>query len=416
MKNEFVLLIGLSLLLACEKQEDIEIDRDSSNKVELNNTRSYDDAMKIAESSLSMLVNSQSSTRTISENRRIDWSACKVITSNNKNCPNSEDTLVYVFNFENNDGFALVSANKNTEPLLAITEKGHFDPDTPSGIPGFDAFITMAKKYVIDSKESQRSLDLFTRDSVVTTHFSHGPLVNVMWGQTHPEGEYCPNGICGCGPTAMAQVMTYYQYPSSLALTFPNADASSQTFSWSNMISHPTGHNLNNCTYNTNIHKSIGRLCRELGYRANSTYNSNSTSTNSGKVKVVMQNLGYTTSGWTSNSNQNMKTQLMLNRLYILLGYCTLCNVGHFWIIDGFDYTHTTTYRFQRAAIDQEWILVGVFEDETNLYHINWGWYGTNNGYFSNNVFNTQNYTIPDTNSNYINHDFSNLYYLTVYH
>ena len=46
----------------------------------------------------------------------------------------------------------------------------------------------------------------------------------------------------------------------------------------------------------------------------------------------------------------------------------------------------------------------------------NWGWYGTNNGYFSNNVFNTQNYTIPDTNSNDINHDFSNLYYLTVYH
>ena len=73
------------------------------------------------------------------------------------------DTLLYVFNFENNEGFALVSASKNTEGLMAIVEQGYCDPDTPSEIEGFEMFKDMAKEYHLEGRqEPQASSPILT--------------------------------------------------------------------------------------------------------------------------------------------------------------------------------------------------------------------------------------------------------------
>ena len=75
----------------------------------------------------------------------------------------------------------------------------------------------MAKMYVSDpNNELQRSgpvtmLEIFEKEDTVDTWIE--PKLTVSWGQTWHEGDYCPNGVSGCTNTALAQIMTYFEYP-----------------------------------------------------------------------------------------------------------------------------------------------------------------------------------------------------------
>ncbi len=53
------------------------------------------------------------------------------------------DTLMYAINFADNQGFALVAADKRTSPVLAIIDEGSFNVDSLSEDKdeGFLAFI-----------------------------------------------------------------------------------------------------------------------------------------------------------------------------------------------------------------------------------------------------------------------------------
>ncbi len=63
-----------------------------------------------------------------------------------------DDTLMYVFNYDNNQGYALVSTNLATEPLIAVTEQGHLDPSQETDNPGLKLYLEMAKQYVAKTK------------------------------------------------------------------------------------------------------------------------------------------------------------------------------------------------------------------------------------------------------------------------
>lgn len=45
----------------------------------------------------------------------------------NSNIPVNLDTLMYVVNFSNNNGFALVAADKRTDPIFAIIDEGNYN-------------------------------------------------------------------------------------------------------------------------------------------------------------------------------------------------------------------------------------------------------------------------------------------------
>ena len=49
---------------------------------------------------------------------------------------------------EDNKGFAVISASKKTEAVLAITESGNYDPYVVKGIEGFDYYMDAAKTYI----------------------------------------------------------------------------------------------------------------------------------------------------------------------------------------------------------------------------------------------------------------------------
>ena len=116
---------------------------ESANNV--STIRSFDEALQIAQSSIS-LVDGTGQTRSGSP-RKIDLNNWKIFENDLKTRANSNsnDTLMYVFNFEDNQGFAIVSASKETEGLIAVTESGSYDPSTSSNIDGFNIYMDMAK-------------------------------------------------------------------------------------------------------------------------------------------------------------------------------------------------------------------------------------------------------------------------------
>ena len=157
MKVKLISVLSFALFItACSNQDsyDKEYFQTISNSSG-SDIRSYEEALAIAQASIPMLENSSTATRSVGTRRKIDLNDRKVfkLDAETKTRANSNinDTLIYVFNFEDNAGFALVSASKNTNGLLAIIEQGYCDPDTPSEIEGFEMFKMMAKDYVINA-------------------------------------------------------------------------------------------------------------------------------------------------------------------------------------------------------------------------------------------------------------------------
>ena len=416
------IIVGVTLIVSCSTDERETSIQDDPTREIINSIRSYEEAQEIAQNAVSLL-DSESDTRSSVHQRKIAQEGKIVYKLDAKTRSNgiANDTLIYVFNFENNDGFALVSASRATEGLLAVTEKGHCNPEEQSGIEGFDLFIEMAKDYVANANiRSLEPIDSLMSISVEYeyTHNIVGPYVNVRWGQTHTEGEFCPNNICGCASTAMAQVMSYYEYPGSMTITYPESDQTFQVFDWPAMKNHLTHHYLAACfSDNVDVHKSIGRLCRQLGFISNSEYHTDGTGTwtYTSDLKSTMNYYGYNTYGWYDFDNSYACQVLDNENVIIMYGNHQGTN-GHFWVFDGYDAAtyYIYTYTYVEGGSERELTRVSG-PHSVLLNHLNWGWYGVNNGYFLSNVFDPSQVQFPDTNSNYATTIFdTNLKTLTI--
>jgi hypothetical protein len=428
MKVKLISVLSIALFItACSNQESYEQGsfQTKSNNPE-SDIRSYEEALAIAQASIPMLEQTSSNTRSGHIQRKIDLNDKKVFKLDEKEktraYSNINDTLIYVFNFEDNAGFALVSASKNTDGLLAITEQGYCDPDTPSEIEGLEMFKAMAKEYVrratVEIPRGPNDPIIETRDSITYSYSTVGPYVNVRWGQLHPEGEYCPNGKSGCTNTAMAQIMAYYNYPTSIDLTYTGADINTQSLNWSSMKAHNTGHVLSACS-TPEYHKAIGRLMRQLGELNHSEYKTTpkvATSTHSQVYAIpTFTSLGYTCGNWNTYAGFFARAQLNNAHLFLIRGTCD--EGGHAWVLDGYK-TVTITIREMARTATSGWFFTGQVSVENDHYmHFNWGWYGDSNGYFAEGVYDTTQAQYYDAVTTDSVHNFTTgIKLLNVYH
>lgn len=149
-KRHFIFIATAILLVSCttEKYYD-EVEQQEFKSLSFNK-RSYAEALEIANDAISMLgddaVTRGGFPRKIDERHGVKYITNTITRSG------TSDTLLYIFNYEGEEGYAVVSANKNTDGLLAVTESGSYDPSIGTDNPGLAMFMDMAEDYVVSAK------------------------------------------------------------------------------------------------------------------------------------------------------------------------------------------------------------------------------------------------------------------------
>jgi len=282
--------------------------------------------------------------------------------------------LLYIFT-ESKGGFIVLSADKRTFPLLGWGDSGSYLSDIPGLPPPLNELIDNWKEQI----EYCRSKNLSPGEAIsdIWTRLENGeapglsgtkdvlPLLATKWSQGCGYNALCPadvsgpcgHAVTGCVATAMAQVVRYNEHPlsgtGSKCYTSAQygelcADFSDGIYDYAAMT-------------NTSGNSAVAKLMYHCGVAVSMNYGPTSSSAYSGSVATAMRNWFDYTNGLIvsksaypeANWENMLRNELEDNRPVYYSGRNTS---GHAFVIDGYQ--------------------------ETNYFHVNWGWGGSYNGYF----------------------------------
>lgn len=433
MKKVYYFLFAAMGLASCSNEDVIEVSDNVDNNAveELNpNRRTYAEVLEIAQNSITMLQDSAAITRGEVADRSLNLAngvkaVCKPATRANGT---SNDTVLYVFNFNDDKGFALVSANRATEGLLAVIEEGNYDPSVEASNPFIEQCMQNLKDYATNMVETE------TANSEVVTRANYGehrtnsskssfaPKINVEWNQAKNSvtGYDCPNKIAGSGAVAMMQVMSSFEFPKSITTSYANS-AYPITPNWNWFNTKFTNSAKLSVNKNDYYQAEFSKLFREMGYRAKASYGSNATTTQIANVRSAMSKMGFEVGGLTSYDPASHPNASLIGNylsrgwLVIMEGQDSKTKKSHTFVIDGGTYED-----IDEQVYFNTWTTVA--HRDTYYHHINWGEGGKYNGYYIGSSFcpgDVRNLTSTGAGTPTINtsNNFNtNMKYFTVFH
>ena len=306
---------------------------------------------------------------------------------------------IHIFNFSNDEGFAIMAANKALPSLLALTESGHLNPDLETDNPGLQCMLSnlcdMNSMTTLGLPDNGPEIIQPRPDEYITVN---GPITNniiypggmcpVRWGQWAPYNMKCPQigkekAPTGCGATAIAQLMAIYKFPSSYKQTY---------FNWDGMTKYTFG---KYCTASSK--DNIADLMILLGNSENLNMNyGDQSGTYLDNVPRTLKNFGYSNIGPISDFNAtNVLKDLKDGKPMLISGYRTknedkILGVtyqtsytdGHIWLLHGllertyYTYTYCNSELIDSHLVRSWYVLC------------NFGWDGEADGYYYSGMFN----------------------------
>lgn len=292
----------------------------------------------------------------------------------------------YVFPNGEGKGFTVVSGDDRLPEVVGYSDKGTYDEENlPSNYVGFmKAYEEMVGQ--LDNGDSRASASIAEAKALRSSGYQQptiAPLLgNIQWNQMTPYNNMCPmynstnRSVTGCVATAMAQVMMYYQYPTTLQANIPAYVSHTknlsipqinqgETYDWANML--PQYASYEPLNYTDAQATAVAKLMYHCGVACEMDYGPSSganvtpaiLSTYFGYDSDLMQDLNrdaFTLAEWS----QIMDKELSVKRPILYSGRSS--DGGHEFICDG--------------------------TDGNGLYHINWGWGGYQDGYFDVTILN----------------------------
>lgn len=165
----------------------------------------------------------------------------------------------YVYNKGEDDGYVIVGGDEQAKEILAYVPQGHFNydklPDNMKWLLGkyeneIDTAIIISSTMPLSIlKQSTRNRNFVDIPDMITTKWNQGePYNNAI--PAIVDGDTTYHSPTGCVPTALAQIMNYWKYPTqgigskSYTLNYPDinqsmtytADFANTTYDWSNML------------------------------------------------------------------------------------------------------------------------------------------------------------------------------------
>lgn len=368
--------------------------KDEENSI-CDDTILLDDAIKNLEVQLSILYGNN--TKAL-ESKRINRSSIQTLKGTDifprskAQSLNITSDLLYLVNFDNAKGFAVLSANKKIdEDIFCITESGEISindfkdasniykiPESSTTITSIVSSLILSEiilnlEYGINSTTGPDIIDNIddaTISKAAPSGTLYGPYCKTKWGQTTIYGtkvwnRYTPNhASAGCVVIATAQILVYRKQAN--ATIFDGIPCSltgmESVYNYSTL----------GVAEDTTYYNQAAHFVRELGKynQCRITYGDNDGDPSDGiaaGAKRALEYYGYVDvdkhTGF-GKSNQRIATRVIRNGKPVYLDGLEsgLFSGGHAWVLDG---------------------------ECGDYYHINWGWYGMSDGYFKKGTFST---------------------------
>jgi hypothetical protein len=426
----FKTLIYLALpLIVVSCQDSANSDLQTSNGklyAQSDSIRSIDDAIEIANTAAIEFFgeNTRSKPRIATKSSNVTPIYAQLSRSD------EESPVLYVVNYDNDEGFAVITANSNLVPVLAVTEEGSYTVGEVTNT-GFDDYMTLAISNINRIgiiKPTITITEKFKEFKTETSDYTMADIpakLAVKWGQDYIYNTYCLGNPTGCGPTALAQIMSYFEYPAVLPLTFEGAPSNSVTLVWSSIKQHVRSYAYScaDCSATSSTHDAIGCLFREVGERAGCTYSTDTSvsdvATTLSSLRNAAQKLGYTVSKTQTYAENCEKAELESGGLLLMSGVPdSTSSIGHAWVVDGYKHIRHAYSEYTRDYGTVVWTLERTVLTDSYYTHVNWGWDGLSNGYFYTGIFDTSTpYTLDDSTLSSTGHKYAyNLHYIVISH
>lgn len=364
MKKLSVLLFSL-LLVACNSVTDNDILNQFSNtdfyKI------SEEEALSQAKSFLSDFeVSSRSGSKTAPKKiKSIQPLKSKVVATRANVSSSLPDTMAYIIDFDEDNGFMLVSADRRVEGVLAYVESGDFSSYEEIDNKGFNMFLDGLQKYYAKEIQKANLQTVSTSSSEWVTDSLVMPILNCKWGQFMPYNLYCftttgQRAAAGCVAVAFGQIFTAHAYPEEYNDFY---------YDWDDITTGPSSHSPSGTI-------SIARLLSDIGQLFYMNYGVTESTTTFYSLTDGLDILNY---NWERGDYDFSIIKGNLNNGYpVFTSGIAYHNYGHAWVIDG--YATRKKYEMQENGNNN-------CVDSQHLVHCNWGYEGTYDGYFISEAF-----------------------------
>ena len=325
---------------------------------------------------------------------------------------NSEEVAFYVFNQEGNNGYVIVSADDRTaEDVLGYNEHGSFDyskinPNLKWWLSRYTDEIT-ALQTMDDSELEQPSVRKAKQVTAIPNLLVNDQGKEITWYQETPYNNLCPmdqrdNTRCltGCVATAASQIMYKWRWPKkgtgSSSYTWYDckddycnqywtktlsANYGETTYDWDNMLPAYEGK-----SYSSAQGTAVATLMYHAGVAAKMGYGGDA----AGGSGAWTDDMGYglkTYFGYkfdkfiTMYSESNYKSAKGTNIADVTCEFnVTTSKITEYFNAD-LEAGRPIIMGGEGNAGGHEFVCCG--RDANNKFYINWGWEGSNNGYFA---------------------------------
>lgn len=289
--------------------------------------------------------------------------------------------------------FVIVSADDAFRPIVGYSDEGAFPTENPS--PEMMYYLdnlsqgrqaALEASYQGDAQTQIEWKALLEEGQLPSRNGSKGAfhLVQTKWNQGSPYNKFCPmtegqgRSYAGCVATAMSQVMNYWKHPTQ-------------------------GHG-----HHSYFHREYGELSANFGeayYDFDLMPNSisiESPAENIDAIALFMYHCGIAVNMEYSPSGSGSQSYLVPDAVLKYFGYTNCCrlidrdeySLGGFQALlkDQFDRGWPCYYSGQDTGGNGGHAFVCDGYDENDMFHFNWGWSGSGDGFYAIDELNVSSY------------------------
>lgn len=346
------------------------------------------------------------------------------------------EDLVYIANFENGEGYAILGADDRLAPVIAITETGSLTPEEFAAVargeydgseapPVFPGVVNYAlglgggglgggggiggggiggggigggdgggnlpfNPGDIDTGGGLPPTQTTTRYGAWTTLMKRGPYLPMKWAQGWPYNVYLTRGdgqynLVGCVAVALGQIIAvnYYNiYKNTDPSTIPMQYVGGKKIDWKTIFSEMEKYKSNNSRTYRSISvgsNAVAYFLWGVGVEAKTEYGIKESSSNIDNAHHVLRYMSFqnVTKYYYYGSRAY---EMIVDRELPMYIRGSDSGEGHAWVLDG-------ALKQERLVetVSLQYGVVSSRKESRILYHCNFGWAGKCDGYYTEN-------------------------------